>query len=388
MEITLPIIEIRELYRGLTIANNKNYPTQIMENVHVKFEMDRIWGSVIRSSCTQQYVVDFQMDEDSDLDGIEILLPWSQLQKLFSLGIDNAELYLNKKKGTLLFVDGKTEVTMVMDDVTMYPKIKNPDGEALWSMPAFLLRELIACRSMCMEVELKPEINRLLLANKGGMLRSLVYIGVSLVCTSVQLPEAMEGNEYPFFTLSSDFCLHLETKLGQNKDEIVHLSIFDDGSTVIFAHNWFMLEHFIASDLPSRYDVFMGALTISKNEYDTHISTSKKELLRALKISDMVGYEDISPRMINRTLEFERRGNAIFIVNNKLDYGIEAVVELTDAVIEGHQQVHKKLSLAAIGKFINLCREERVQIYFSPIERKPVCFICNNKRMITMEYFR
>ena len=388
MEVTLPIVEIRELYRGLTIANNNNYPTQIMENVHVKFEMDRIWGSVIRSSCTQQYVVDFQMDEDSDLNGIEILLPWSQLQKLFSLGIDNAELYLNKKKGTLLFVDGKTEVIMSIDDVTLYPKVKNPDGEVLWLMPAFLLRELISCRTMCMDVELKPEIDRLLLANKGNMLRSLVYIEGSLVCTSVQLPEVMEGNEYPFFTLSSDFCLHLETKLGQNKEEMVHLSIFDDGSTVIFAHNWFMVEHFIESNLPSRYDVFMGALTISKNEYDTHIVTSKGELSRALKISDMVGYEEISPRMSTRTLEFKLKNNGIFVVNDKLDYGVKADIELAEAHIEGPQKIHKKLSLAAIKKFLNLCREETVQIYFSPIERRPVCFICNNKRMATMEFSR
>ena len=185
MKTSLPIIEIREIYKGLTVANSKGFATSIMENIHIKFELDRIWGSVIRNTCTQQFIVDFELEDESPLHGVELLLPWAQMNKLFSLGIDNAELYLDISGNTLEFIDGRTSVTIIMDSPQDYPKIKVPDGEILWTLPAATLKELIACRTMCIDSDFMPDCNRVLLANKGGMLRSFVFVDKSMICTSL-----------------------------------------------------------------------------------------------------------------------------------------------------------------------------------------------------------
>lgn len=373
--ISLPVVEIKELFDNITINNIGYLTVPIMENICVEFGAGKIWGTMNRSICQQQHIVDYEASEE--LNKKKILLPFKQLNQLLSLGIDDVELLLDGDK--LRYTNGRTRVVIQLEPSFLYPKIQYFDGEFQASVPSEQLKELLSIKSFCLLRSIKPEYEKVLIVKDKGVLRSFVFAHTAMPCVS--LKDEGSVDEPIFFEITDVVASALLNRLKSTKT--VYLSS-SEGSVIFSTGNWSIVENSTNTTLSSSYKLFLSKAAVVDKEGSYMIKVPVSELKKAIRISDITGYETVTTAVASRFFKVKISPTDVFVINDKSDFGISSEVHLDTEVIKCDQSIERVMSFGEVKNFLGICNGEYVTIYFPKETNKPFVLICNEKRLVTM----
>ncbi len=375
--IELPVVEIKELFDGITVANVGAMATPIMDNVHVEFSHGKIWGTMTRSLCQQQHVIDYA-PTDHRLDNLRILIPYKQVNQLLSLGIDEVELILNGDN--LRYINRKTVVNLQLEDIRLYPKVTYHDGDVDISLDYESLKSLLSVRVMCIQNGIKAEYEKVLIAKEKNRVRSFVFAHSAMPCVSLVTEEPCA--EPVFFEITDSVA---SVVLGRIKPSMtIYLSNKENGSTIISTSTWVIIDNSIKTSLSSMYKALLSkAVGLPIAEYYI-ITIAVSELKRAIRISDITGYEVVSEKLSNRTFKLSISPQEVFVVNDKSDYGISSKVHIPTKSIVCDTEIERTLSFIQVKDFLSICTEESVTINLPKNQEETIVLICDKKRLITM----